>query len=91
MIVAKAPEWRAALSFNIIGTKTDPRVLERMFKSIAPIADQIVVIGDDKAGLDFFRVARRYTDDLYMYPWRNDFALARNRALLHSRGIISPG
>ena len=86
MIVAKSPEWRASLSFNIIGTRTDPRVLERMFKSIAHIADQIVVIGDDKADEAFYTIARAYTDDLFMYPWRKDFALARNRALLHSRG-----
>jgi len=85
MIVAKTPQWRAALSFNIIGTKTEPRVLERMFKSIAHIADQIVVIADDKADEAFYSIARGYTDDLYMYPWRKDFALARNRALLHTR------
>lgn len=85
MIISERPPWRASLSINIIGTKTDPAVLSRMFESIAHIADQIVVIADDKADQTFYDIARRYTADIYTYPWKNDFALARNRALLHTR------
>lgn len=79
------PRWKLPLAFNIIGSKCDPRLLERMFQGIEAIADQIVVVVDEKAGPSFYHIAREYTDDVYFHPWEDDFALARNRALARTR------
>ena len=85
LVVQQKPKWKAPLGFNIIATGGDARMLDRMFQSIDGVADQIVVVMDEKARAPMYAVAKRYTDDVFMYPWARDFALARNRALAHTR------
>lgn len=79
-IVTK-PEISVPLGFNIIGSKQRPRLLAAMFASIAPIADYIAVVADEKADAAFFGIAYRYTPHVYRIRWKNDFAYPRNVAL----------
>jgi hypothetical protein len=53
----------------------------RMLRSIADIADQIVIIADEKTPPGLTDIAANWTDDIYLARWRNDFAYARNLAL----------
>lgn len=86
MLVSKRlPALKVPLGFNVIASSTDPRVLNRMFRSIEGIADQIVVIMDEKAGPFAAWIANQYTDEVYLYHWERDFALARNRGLERTR------
>lgn len=53
----------------------------RMLRSIADIADQIVIIADEKTPPSLTDIASNWTDDIYLARWPNDFAYQRNRAL----------
>ena len=81
MLTIHRQKRRIPLGFNILASKRDPDMVNRMFWSIEPIADQIVVVVDQTAEPSFYQIARQYTDDVFLYPWPDDFALARNRAL----------
>lgn len=81
LISRRLPRWKVPLGFNVIASDIHPPILNRMFRSIEPIADQIVVVVDDKAQQELYGISRQYTDDLFYYPWEDNFALARNRAL----------
>lgn len=83
--ITRTPEMSIALGFNIIGSKQRPRLLSAMFASIAPIADQIVVIADENADAAFFAIAHQYTPHVYQHKWKHDFAYARNLALSKTR------
>ncbi|WP_308578491.1 glycosyltransferase [uncultured Selenomonas sp.] len=59
--------------------------LRRSLSSIAPAADEIAVVstaGDARVAA----VAAEFHAGLYEFPWRNDFAAARNFALAHISG-----
>lgn len=85
IISGKLPKFKVPLGFNVIASRSDPLILDRMFRSIQPIADQIVVIVDEKASPVVTGIANGYTDEVYLYPWESNFALARNRALERTR------
>jgi hypothetical protein len=53
----------------------------RMLRSIADIADQIVIIADEKTPPGMTDIASNWTDEIYLARWRNDFAYARNLGL----------
>lgn len=60
-----------------------PRDLERMLKSIAAYPDQIVVVNtgidENEAGFkETNAVAKSFGAEVYHFPWREDFAAARN-------------
>ena len=57
--------------------------LNACLDSLTCIADEIIIV-DTGSKDDTKDVAAEYTDKIFDYPWRNDFAAARNFAL----GII---
>jgi glycosyltransferase involved in cell wall biosynthesis len=57
--------------------RDEERVLAHCLDSLAPIADEIVIV--DTGSRDATKqIAARYTEKLYDFPWRDDFAAARN-------------
>jgi glycosyltransferase involved in cell wall biosynthesis len=57
--------------------RDEAQVLAHCLNSLAPIADEIVIV--DTGSRDATKqVAARYTKKLYDFPWRDDFAAARN-------------
>lgn len=81
IVSGKLPRWKVSLGFNIIASKADPRILGRMFAGIGYIADQIVIVADEKADRSLYDIAAGYGADIYFSRWSDDFALARNLAL----------
>lgn len=59
--------------------KNEERTLDRCLATLAGAVDEIVVVdtGSTDATVD---VARRYTDRIFDFPWRDDFAAARQHA-----------
>lgn len=63
--------------------KNEEAVLERILKSMSAAADQIVIM--DTGSSDRTKeIARKYTDDVFDFPWKDDFAAARNAACEHA-------
>lgn len=59
--------------------KNEERVLARCLDSLKGIGDEIIIV--DTGSTDRTReIAARYTDQIYDYVWRDDFADARNFA-----------
>jgi glycosyltransferase involved in cell wall biosynthesis len=59
--------------------KNEEAVLERLLKTMSEVADQIVIM--DTGSTDRTKeIAARYTDEVYDFPWKDDFAAARNAA-----------
>ena len=59
--------------------KNEERVLERCLKSICDLVDEIVIV--DTGSTDQTReIAARFTQRIYDYKWKDDFADARNFA-----------
>lgn len=68
----------ATVSLCMIVKNEEP-VLARCLDSVAGLVDEIVVV--DTGSTDETReIAARYTDQVYDFPWRDDFAAARNFA-----------
>lgn len=66
----------ATISLCMI-VKDEEQVLSRCLESIADLMDEIVIV--DTGSLDKTKeIARRYTDKIYDYVWKDDFADARN-------------
>jgi len=74
-------EARCTLGWNIIMTAGNHGLVIRMLRSIDPIADQIVIIADEKTPPGLTDIASNWTDEIYLVRWRNDFAYARNLGL----------
>ena len=67
------------LSVCIIA-RNEEQVLERCLKSVASVADEIIVV--DTGSTDgTLGIAARYGATIDQMPWRDDFAAARNRSL----------
>ena len=59
--------------------KNEEAVLERILKPMSLAADQIIIM--DTGSTDRTKeIAKRYTQEVYDYPWKDDFAAARNAA-----------
>src|SRR5271154_254757 len=65
--------------------KDEEAVLDGCLASIAPVVDEIVIA--DTGSTDRSReIAMAHGARLIEFPWRNDFAAARNAALAEARG-----
>ena len=59
--------------------------LERTLKSVAPIADQFVIV--DTGSTDrTIEIAQKFTDVIHHFTWIDDFGAARNETLKHATG-----
>lgn len=57
--------------------KNEEEVLGRCLDSVADLVDEIIIV--DTGSTDRTReIAGRYTEKIYEFPWRDDFAAARN-------------
>ena len=73
----------ATISLCMI-VKNEEKVLGRCLESAAGLVDEMVIV--DTASTDATRaVALSYTDRVYDFPWRDDFAAARNFAFSKGR------
>jgi len=63
--------------------KNEEAVLARALDSAKEIADEIIIV--DTGSTDRTReIARRYTDRIFDFPWRDDFAAARNASFSYA-------
>lgn len=86
LITSKNPRASTVpVTFNIIAGKSDPQAFYRMLWSIEPIADQIVIVFDEKAGGFLAEIARQFTDDILFEKWPNSFAIQRNKLIPRSQ------
>ncbi len=66
----------ASVSLCMI-VKNEEDVLGRCLESVSHLVDEIV-IADTGSTDRTVEIARRYTEQVYGFPWRDDFAAARN-------------
>lgn len=59
--------------------KNEERMLARCLDSVAGIADEIIIVdtGSSDRTMD---IAAQYTNQVYTYEWKEDFAAARNES-----------
>ena len=63
--------------------KNEEDVLARCLDSAAELVDEIVIV--DTGSTDRTReIAARYTDKIFDFLWRDDFAAARNESFSHA-------
>lgn len=66
----------ATISLCMI-VKNEEAVLDRCLSSIADLMDEIIIV--DTGSTDRTKeIASRYTNQIYDFPWQNDFSAARN-------------
>jgi glycosyltransferase involved in cell wall biosynthesis len=53
--------------------------------SVQKTADEIIIV-DTGSRDNTVEIAKKYTDKIYFFPWRDDFAAARNESLKHASG-----
>jgi len=75
---------RQTLSVAMI-VKDEEHCIADAIRSVAPIADQIVVV-DTGSGDRTAAVARSLGAEVFEHIWQDDFAAARNESLRHCRG-----
>jgi tetratricopeptide (TPR) repeat protein len=65
--------------------KDEEALLPRCLASVGGIVDEIVVVdtGSTDRTVD---IAQQFGAAVYLYPWQDDFAAARNKALCHAQG-----
>jgi glycosyltransferase involved in cell wall biosynthesis len=65
--------------------RDEAAVLARCLRGVADVCDEIIVV-DTGSRDDTKRVAAEFTDKIYDYTWRDDFAAARNFAFSKASG-----
>lgn len=60
--------------------KNESEVLEKVLSSAVSFVDEIVIV-DTGSTDDTVEIAKKFTDKVYFFEWKDDFALARNFAL----------
>lgn len=77
-MLAKGDNLMITISLCMI-VKNEEQVLSRCLDSLAGLMDEIIIV--DTGSCDRTReIAARYTDKIYDYIWKDDFADARNFA-----------
>ena len=72
----------ATISLCMI-VKNEEDVLERCLSSVSDLVDEIIVV--DTGSTDSSReIAARFTEKVFDFPWRDDFAAARNESFSHA-------
>ena len=72
----------ASISLCMI-VKNEEDVLGRCLDSVADLVDEIVIV--DTGSTDRTReIAARFTDQIFDFPWQDDFAAARNESFAHA-------
>ena len=57
--------------------KNEEKILKRCLDSIVDLMDEIIIV--DTGSLDRTKeIAKKYTNNVYDYQWKDDFADARN-------------
>ena len=65
--------------------KDEERFLDNCLKSVKNIADEIIIV--DTASQDnTVNIAKRYTDRIYLHPWKESFSEARNHCFDYATG-----
>lgn len=65
--------------------KNEEEVLARCLDSVRGLADEVVIV-DTGSSDGTKEIAARYTDQVYDFPWVDDFAAARNASFSHATG-----
>ncbi|MEN6485396.1 MAG: glycosyltransferase, partial [Syntrophobacteraceae bacterium] len=65
--------------------KNEESHLAGCLESVRSSVDEIVIVDTGSADRTV-EIARSFGADVYPFPWRNDFAAARNEGLAHARG-----
>ena len=72
----------ATISLCMI-VKNEEAVLDRCLSSVSDLVDEIIVV--DTGSTDSSReIAARFTEKVFDFPWRDDFAAARNESFSHA-------
>lgn len=72
----------ASVSLCMI-VKNEEDVLERCLESVCALVDEIIIV--DTGSADRTReIAARFTDQIFDFPWRDDFSAARNESFSHA-------
>lgn len=65
--------------------RNEEDVLGRCLQSVAGLVDEIIIV--DTGSTDRTKeIAGRFTEQIYDFPWTDDFAAARNEAFSHAEG-----
>ena len=65
--------------------KNEAEVIERCLESVRHLVDEIIIV-DTGSTDDTKEICRRYTDRIFDFPWRDDFAAARNYSFEQATG-----
>ena len=76
------------LSVGLI-VKNEIRCIEKCLKALQPLRDALpceVIVADTGSDDGTRQVAERYADEVFDFPWVDDFAAARNAVMERCRG-----
>lgn len=74
----------AKLSVCLI-VKNEEKVLERCLNCVKKFADEIVIV-DTGSTDNTIDIAKKFTDKLYFFKWKDDFSIARNYSFKMASG-----
>ena len=74
--------WQKELLTLGIVAKDEGKGIEKCILSALNIVDKIIVLVDDSTTDETKKIAEKYTKEVFVFKWKNDFSAARNE-LLH--------